>query len=192
MSLNLFLLNLLNFAYIGLLPRLFFKRGSFNRMWWMTGTPFILCGATLILNYTGKLPLPEAAVRYREILEPLSILFNLISIGLISFTLGTHRIPLALWHQNDDAPASIVTYGAYTRIRHPFYASFILAFIGAFLFAPQIWTLLWLLAGFTILNLTAAREEGRLSTSGFGAEYRDYMRRTGRFFPRLLSKGMGS
>lgn len=186
MSLALLILNLLNFVYIVSLPRLFFKKGSFNLMWWFTGSPFGLCALVLILNRTGHLQPFAAAVEWRHILEPAGMLLNIASFCLISYTLGTHRIPVALWHQKDDAPASIVTYGAYKAIRHPFYSSFLMAFIAAFLYAPQIGTALAFVAGFLILNGTAAREEKRLSASEFGADYQAYIGRTGRFFPRLL------
>ena len=185
MSFSLLLLLLANFAFIGILPKLFFKKGSFNLMWCLTGSPFAACAAILILNRTGHLHLFAAALPYRNLLEPAAVLLSVASFSLISFTLGTHRIPLALWHQKDDAPQSIVTYGAYGRIRHPFYASFLLAFLAAFLYAPQAGTLLALLAGFLILDRTAAREERRLAASAFGEEYRAYIARTGRFFPRI-------
>lgn len=186
MSFSLFLLNLINFAYIVSLPRLFFKKGSFNLMWWLTGSPFGLCAAVLILNRTGHLEVLPAAALWRQLLEPVSMILNVASVCLISYTLGTHRVPVALWHQKDDPPQSIVTYGAYKRIRHPFYASFLMAFLAAFLYAPQIGTLVAMAAGFLILNGTAAREERRLSASEFGEEYKAYINRTGRFFPRIL------
>lgn len=186
MTLSLLILNLLNFAYIVALPRLFFKKGSFNLMWWFTGSPFGLGALVLILTRTGHLHVLPSAEPWRHILEPAGMLLNIASFCLISYTLGTHRIPVALWHQKDDAPKSIVTYGAYKVIRHPFYASFLMAFLAAFLYAPQIGTLAALVAGFLILNGTAAREERRLSASEFGEEYKAYIGRTGRFFPRLL------
>jgi protein-S-isoprenylcysteine O-methyltransferase Ste14 len=40
-----------------------------------------------------------------------------------------------------------------------------------------------LLAGVVQLGRTARREERRLLASDFGAEYRAYMQRTGRFLP---------
>jgi len=39
-----------------------------------------------------------------------------------------------------------------------------------------------------VLNLTARREERRLSASALGPEYRLYLRRTGRFLPQLVNK----
>lgn len=186
MTFSLFLLNIINFSFIAILPKLFFKKGSFNAMWCLTGSPFFFCGVSLLLSLMGHLPVAAATLGYRHILEPISMVLNVASFSLISYTLGTHRVPLALWHQNDDAPQSIITYGAYGRIRHPFYASFLLAFLAAFLYAPQLGTLVCMLAGFIILDRTAAREERRLSASEFGADYQAYIRRTGRFFPRIL------
>lgn len=99
--------------------------------------------------------------------------------------MGTHRIPLALWHQENDAPKQIVTWGAYKRIRHPFYTSFITALIGALIAAPNILTLISLIYGILILNMTAEKEEKKLSTSQYGQEYIEYMKGTGRFFPKI-------
>jgi protein-S-isoprenylcysteine O-methyltransferase Ste14 len=92
---------------------------------------------------------------------------------------------VALWHQRDDAPQHIVTWGAYRRIRHPFYAAFLLILAGAFLFAPSLGTAATLAFGALQLNRTAAGEERRLAASAFGADYRTYVARTGRFLPRL-------
>lgn len=180
------LIYLLNFIFIGLLPKLFFKKdGSYNLMWWLTASPFLLCSAFLLISFLGYLPRYGNSVA--RVLELISIFFTVASIALIFFTLGTHRIPIALWHQDNDAPKHIVTYGAYRWIRHPFYASFLLALLGALIFCPQWGTLVSFLQGFVILNLTAAREERRLCASQFGAEYAEYMRRTGRFSPKILA-----
>jgi len=117
----------------------------------------------------------------------MSVPFSVASIALIFYTLGTHRIPISLWHQENDAPVHIVTYGAYSRIRHPFYASFILGLLGALIFCPHYGTLYTFLHGLVVLNITAAKEERRLSESEFGAEYQEYIQRTGRFLPRFYS-----
>ena len=187
MNEGILLFYLLNFIFIGLLPKLFFKKdGSFNLMWWLTASPFLLCTLFLLLSFAGYLPrLTGYGNSLARVLELVSVLFTVASVALIFFTLGTHRIPIALWHQDNDAPKHIVTYGAYRWIRHPFYASFLLALFGALVFCPQWGTLVTFLQGFVILNVTAAREERRLCASQFGAEYAEYMRRTGRFWPRL-------
>ncbi|MGA9767692.1 MAG: isoprenylcysteine carboxylmethyltransferase family protein [Blastocatellia bacterium] len=181
-----FLLLLLNLVFIGLLPKIFFRKdGRFNAMWWLTASPFFLCVGFLTAAFAGYVP-PLAGWNKARAL--IAVCLSVASIALIFFTLGTHRIPIALWHQANDAPKQIVTYGAYGRIRHPFYVSFILALLSALVFCPHWVTLFTLVHGFTILNLTAAREEKRLCASEFGSDYEDYMRRTGRFFPRLSAR----
>jgi steroid 5-alpha reductase family enzyme len=176
---------ILNLIFIGLLPKIFFRRdGRFNLMWWVTASPFLICAIILMLAKAEYIT-PFRFNGWTRWLDLASVPFSVASIALLFFTLGTHRIPIALWHQDNDAPKHIVTYGAYRRIRHPFYASFILALLGALIFCPHWGTLYALLHGVTVLNLTAAREERRLSTSEFGNEYREYIQQTGRFWPRF-------
>jgi len=174
---------LADFAAIGLLPRVFFKNGSFNSGWWLTALPFIACPAFLVAaaslhwhSWVGQGLLATVTASVAGVLASASV-------ALLALTLGTHRIPLALWHQDDDAPASIVTYGAYARIRHPFYASFLLGLVAAVVLFPHVGTVLPLCYAVVKLNMTAAREERRLSASEFGKEYRAYVARTGRFLP---------
>ena len=156
----------LNLLLIGLLPRIFFdSRGRKNAMWWATATPFVAAGA--VLNETIAVP------------------FACASIALIAYTIGTHRVPLALWHQDNDAPSSIVTYGAYKYVRHPFYSAFLLALIGTVIACPHPGTIVCLVYTAFMLHYTARKEEHKLSNSEFGDDYRSYLAHTGRFFPRL-------
>jgi len=106
---------------------------------------------------------------------------------LIAMTVATHRVPLALWHQDNDAPVHLVTWGPYAYVRHPFYSAFLLAFLAATLAFPHAATLVTLLFGWTMLTATAIREERRLCHSEFGKEYAEYMASAGRFFPRVSS-----
>lgn len=167
------LLLLINLAYIGVLPRIFFRKdGRFGPMWWATAAPFFVCAA-FILDAGA----PAAS------LELASVPLSAISIALISVTLGCHRVPLALWHQANEAPVEIVTHGPYRRIRHPFYAAFLLTLAAALVHSPDVVTAATFAYGVAMLNATAAREERRLLASRFGAQYRAYMQRTGRFLP---------
>lgn len=169
------LLVLLNLLYIGALPRIFFRKdGRFGPMWWATAAPFIVAAGFLLVRGAP----PAAAWQLAAV--PLSAA----SIALISLTLGTHPAPVSLWHQANDAPEALVTWGAYRRIRHPFYAAFLLALAAALVHAPHAVTLAALAYGGAMLNATAAREERRLLASPFGPAYRAYLRRTGRFLPK--------
>ena len=185
MSAGIFALIILNLTLMGLLPRIFFRQdGSFNLMWWLTAAPFFLVSAVVALFYFQVLALPWGAA-FQAVREMLAAAFSATSIGLMSFTLGTHRRRLSLWHQNNDAPEEIVTYGAYKRIRHPFYTSFMLAMVSTVLLCPSIWTLALSLYSILMLNHTAAGEERKLSASAFGETYRTYIGQTGRFLPKF-------
>ncbi len=188
-SFPLLLLLMCNFIAIGLLPILFFRRdGQINLRWLATGVPFFVAPAAMILGQTGMLeaflqPQGETVTG----MQVGAVLMSITSIALIAMTVGTHRIPLALWHQNNDAPAELVTWGPYASIRHPFYTSFLLAFAAAVIAFPHAITVGCLIYGAVVLTVTAKREERRLSNSEFGDKYREYMTVAGRFFPRLTS-----
>ncbi|MBW3565721.1 MAG: isoprenylcysteine carboxylmethyltransferase family protein [Acidobacteria bacterium] len=185
MTAETLLLLCLNFLFIGALPRIFFKKGSLAPMWWATALPLFISPLTAVLIFFDLMPLFVIELEWARWLSLAGIILNAASIALIALTIGSNRIPLALWHQKDDAPQQIVTFGAYKYVRHPFYTAFLLALLSAVLHAPHLLTLLTLVYGLVILNATAAREEKRLAASELGEEYRSYMQRTGRFLPRM-------
>jgi protein-S-isoprenylcysteine O-methyltransferase Ste14 len=80
--------------------------------------------------------------------------------------------------------ATLVTSGPYRFVRHPFYVTAALLFLGASLLSAN-----WLIfaggfAAMLFLMIRTPREEQKLIDK-FGEEYRAYMARTGRFLPRL-------
>ena len=176
----------LDFLLIGLLPKVFFKKdGKLNFMWWVTAAPFLLCALFITFSFIGWWsPITGYNTFWTKFLGVLSIPLSITSVMLIAFTLGTHRVPIALWHQKNDAPQHIVTFGAYEKIRHPFYSSFIIALTGALLYCPHWGTLLTFLYGIMILTRTAKQEEKNFLSSAFSEEYANYIKRTGRFFPK--------
>ena len=185
------LLVLLNFGFIAVLPAVFFKKGGrFNLRWWLTAAPLFVTVALLLMDFFGLVPaLTRVWLLPAGPLELAAGGSAVASIALIAFTLGSHRGPVSLWHQERNLPEGLVIWGAYRRIRHPFYAAFFLALLGGFLAGPQPGTLVTLVWGFLSLNYTAVGEERQLLASPFGPEYQQYMQSTGRFWPRLARKG---
>lgn len=177
------LLGILNLALIGALPRIFFRRGRLTLAWWMTASPFFASAAVLGLAMFG---LTRPLAPPHTIAQGLATALHAGSVLLIGFTLGTHREPLSLWHQEGDTPHHLVTHGAYARIRHPFYSAFLLALVGAALSHPHWATVGAALFGAVQLNRTAAREEALIGASDLAAEYQVYVRRTGRFCPPAI------
>jgi protein-S-isoprenylcysteine O-methyltransferase Ste14 len=79
---------------------------------------------------------------------------------------------------------SLVTSGPYARIRHPLYAAMF-----AWAIALALLTANWLFFAITVLTIagTVVRvpKEEQMMLDSFGDEYRAYMQRTGRFFPKF-------
>jgi protein-S-isoprenylcysteine O-methyltransferase Ste14 len=188
MSLGTLVLFLLGYATMDALPHIFFRRESmksFNLMWWLTSAPYAVAPILMVLAYLGKITPISAGSAAAPWLDGLSVPFAAASIALQLATMAVHRIPLSLWHQKNDAPQQIVTWGPYGRVRHPFYVSFLLLMVGTVIAVPHLGTLACLGFAVVVLSLTAAREERRLLASDLGHEYADYLKRTGRFIPRL-------
>lgn len=187
MEFSLFLISFIAVGYVCLLPFVFFRKdGTFNLMWMITAAPYVALEVIFLMALTGQASQLEfASPLAAQILTGLSVALNVAGIALISMTIGSHRVPLALWHQKNDAPVNIVKHGPYSKVRHPFYTSFILIMTASFLAFPHWSTLAIAIYGFTILTLTAKKEEKKLSSSEFGSEYVEYMSSTGRFFPKL-------
>lgn len=79
---------------------------------------------------------------------------------------------------------TLVTSGPYRYVRHPFYLAFVLALVGGSLVTANWFLLLAGLVPFALLVVRTPIEEAKL-VERFGDEYRDYMQRTPRFWPRM-------
>jgi protein-S-isoprenylcysteine O-methyltransferase Ste14 len=79
----------------------------------------------------------------------------------------------------------LITIGPYARIRHPTYTGAIFLTMGIALVFLNVALLAAAGLVVTLANYRAQKEERLLaSPEGFGAKYRQYMARTGRFLPR--------
>ena len=78
---------------------------------------------------------------------------------------------------------TLVTRGPYRWIRHPFYTATALAIPASTLTAANWFFLVAGCAAFLLLVIRTGREEENL-IARFGDDYRQYMERTGRFWPR--------
>lgn len=82
----------------------------------------------------------------------------------------------------------LVTRGVYRSIRHPMYASIWLWGIAQGLLL-QNWFAGWsVIPAFAAMYFLRTPREEQLMCASFGDEYREYMRQTGRLFPRLWTK----
>lgn len=108
---------------------------------------------------------------------------------------GALAVPLAYWVLSSigtnispshatRAGHQLITHGPYRWVRHPLYSAGLLLCISLTLLTA-LWTLgIGMLIPLAVLLWRTPREEARLIAL-FGDEYRAYMRRAGRFFPRM-------
>lgn len=79
---------------------------------------------------------------------------------------------------------SLVTHGPYRWVRHPLYTIAASLFLSLGLIADNWFILALGILAFVVMAIRTPKEEANL-VAKFGDEYRQYMRRTGRFLPRI-------
>jgi protein-S-isoprenylcysteine O-methyltransferase Ste14 len=99
-------------------------------------------------------------------------------------TLGPNLTDTVVTRRNH----TLVTGGAYRWVRHPFYVAVALTILANSLAAANWFLFLCGAATMGLIALRTRREEALL-VERFGDAYREYMLRTGRFFPRATAKG---
>jgi protein-S-isoprenylcysteine O-methyltransferase Ste14 len=80
----------------------------------------------------------------------------------------------------------LVTCGPYRWVRHPLYTAGT-AMVACLVLISGLWWLALALVPLAILLARTSKEEAYLIAT-FGGEYRDYMKRTGRFLPRFARR----
>jgi len=81
-------------------------------------------------------------------------------------------------------PGSVVRHGPYRLVRHPFYASYMLFWLGWSVAAWSVWAVPPLLVMVAIYVFAARGEEARFTRSPFAGEYQLYRQQVGMFWPR--------
>ena len=79
---------------------------------------------------------------------------------------------------------TLVTTGPYAFVRHPFYDTGILGVVAISLITAN-WFILLMGAAVMVLLIFRTKTEEENLLARFGESYREYMKRTGRFFPRI-------
>jgi protein-S-isoprenylcysteine O-methyltransferase Ste14 len=87
-----------------------------------------------------------------------------------------------------DVPEALCERGPYAYIRHPIYASYILAFLAELAALPTPITLAAFLFNAGLFTHAALSDQRSLMSGAFGAEYAQYKKRTGMFLPRIFRR----
>ena len=157
----------------------------------IVGIPFMLSLLVYMLRPEwfawAALSLPVSCLACRQAGEGAQWL------GLI---LGISSLPLILWVQaalgsNFSTTLlvrqehTLVTQGPYRWVRHPMYTVLFVHLVALLLLSAN-----WFIGGvpllaFALIVATRLNNEERAMAEKFGPVYQDYMRRTGRFLPRM-------
>ena len=120
---------------------------------------------------------------YPEFMRWLGVVIVLINIPLLGWIHRTLDRQYSACLQIKESH-SLITEGPYSRIRHPMYTV-----LNGFSFGISLVTANFLVICFAILVIIpfpfVARKEEQMMIETFGDEYQEYMKRTGRFFPRI-------
>ena len=98
----------------------------------------------------------------------------------VFITIGNNISPTQATRQNH----KLITAGPYRYIRHPLYTGATVFFLALTVITTLWWLSVTALLPLTILLFRTSIEETRLIET-FGDDYRNYMKRTGRFLPKL-------
>ena len=182
--LYLFLVLLLIYSYVALYIS---RRYGAKIVGWPTAirskdyTIFILAipQAGLILNAAMIL----YSIDYGEI--PVSTGFIIMIIGMgfnfiVRTNLGKNWVPLSKTTEGQE----LVTEGIYSKVRHPFYLSVLILFLGIAVISWNIYGLLFYILAIIAFIIRIKKEESELIIK-FGAKYEEYKEKTPMLLPKL-------
>jgi protein-S-isoprenylcysteine O-methyltransferase Ste14 len=114
------------------------------------------------------------------------ILLQLLSYVLFWFAISATRSAALLAAFTPLVPHSLVTSGPYRFVRHPFYSSYLLFWVGLAICAWSVWALVPLIGMFVTYLRAAMDEERKFSQTALAQDYSQYMAKTARFIPGIF------
>ncbi|MEM9332364.1 MAG: isoprenylcysteine carboxylmethyltransferase family protein [Pseudomonadota bacterium] len=87
---------------------------------------------------------------------------------------------------DEKLPKQLLTTGPYAYVRHPFYTSYLIQWIGWAIASWSVWGLVPIVFMSTTYYLAAKGEEKKFLNTEMADAYRTYQANTGRFFPKLF------
>ena len=142
-------------------------------------------GAIISLFFFSIFVWADSMIKLSIVTESASLI-KIIGIVLIIFGLGLHFwsfSTLRSWWVDD----KLCTRGPFKHFRHPIYAAWI-TFIcpGIALYLNSLFYLFWVFLLHLLWHKLLIKEE-IIMIDTFGDMYKDYARRTGRFFPKMMN-----
>lgn len=140
----------------------------------------IALASFLVVWIVGSFFLRQSIFRARYI--PLFIRLAVFGVALILAILLVRSGHVVVRH--GQRPDHVVSTGAFRFVRHPLYLASLLIYFGLTISTASFFSLIVFVAIFIFYNYIAGYEE-RLLQAKFGGAYSDYMKKTGKWLPRI-------
>ncbi|MBI4922864.1 MAG: isoprenylcysteine carboxylmethyltransferase family protein [Devosia nanyangense] len=114
-----------------------------------------------------------------------ALVIEFASLVLFWLAIAASRKARLLLAFDANLPHSIVQTGPYRVVRHPFYTSYIVFWIGWAIGTWSLWAVPPLVLMIAIYVLAARGEEAKFAATALAADYQQYRRQAGMFWPRL-------
>jgi protein-S-isoprenylcysteine O-methyltransferase Ste14 len=111
----------------------------------------------------------------------------ILSLALFAWTVSASRATPPTLAFDTDEPSFLLNHGPYQYVRHPFYLSYLLFWIGTAIASPGLLPWLAPIVMLLVYWNAAAREERKFASSNLSTAYQHYRARAGMFLPRLGS-----
>ena len=183
--LYLFLVLLLVYSYIGMYIS---RKYGAKIVGWPTAiksrdyTIFLLAIPQTALILNGVIILYN--MNYEEIPVLIGFIIMIIGMGfnfIVRANLGKNWVPLSKTTEGQE----LITESIYSKIRHPFYLSVLILFLGITIISWNLYGLLFLILTVIALMIRIKKEERELIIK-FGAEYEKYKKETPMLIPKLM------
>jgi len=185
MWLYLFLIVFLVYSYIGLYIS---RRYGAKIVGWPTAIrskdytifflvvpqTFLILNAVIVLN----------SMNYGEIPVLIGFIIMITGMGfnfIVRTNLGKNWVPLSKTTEGQE----LVTEGIYSRVRHPFYLSVLILFLGVTIISGNLYGLLFLILTVIALIIRIRKEEIELIDK-FGEKYKKYKKETPMIIPKVI------
>lgn len=134
------------------------------------------CAIMLILGWSG--PQPLLAQLAGIVVMPASLI-------LFWQAVRASRAAQLRYAFDSDLPRQLVTEGPYRYIRHPFYTSYLVFWMGWAIAVWSIWALVPVVVMAALYTSAARYEEKLLGSSEMGPAYATYRQQAGLFWPKF-------
>ncbi len=141
--------------------------------------PFVLFFLYIVVSSVLALPTLGFELFKNEAVSWIGVVFCIIGLVLFLFSLisfgKSFRVGI-----DEDKPGALITTGAFAISRNPIYTAFGIVLLGITLIIPNWIVLLYLIAGFWLLNRQVLREEESLKKI-YGKKYVEYCKQVRRY-----------